>query len=82
MSFPYRNPNPVPIVELSYDLPHGTDALYGATGYLDFTPNPIITIKYADGNKTVIDTNLIYKRGYDAGVKDKNDSIKQKLGLK
>ncbi len=71
-----------PIAEVRFEMPRGADALYGITGYLDFAPNPIITIIYEDGNKTVFDTNLIYKRGYDAGVKDKNDSIKNKLGLK
>ena len=50
--------------------------------YLSLTPNPVITITYEDGTKTIIDANVIYKRGYDDGVEKTNNSIKNKLGLK
>lgn len=72
----YHNASSAPIVEVTYELPGDTNGFA-----LDLVINPIITIKYADGAKNVFDTNLIYKRGYDQGVKKTEAKIKRKLGL-
>jgi hypothetical protein len=76
----WHNPKRSPIAEVTFELPHGE--FDGKLGYFDLTPNPVITVVYEDGNKVVYDTNLIFKRGYEAGAKDTNDAIKYKLGLK
>jgi hypothetical protein len=72
----FKNPNPTPIAEIHYELP------YGDKGPLELITNPVITINYANGEKSIYDTNLIYKQGYAKGKKDAEDSIKRKLGLK
>ena len=72
----YHNASTTPIVEVTYEMPGD------ASGFaLDLVINPIITITYADGKKNVFDTNIIYKRGYDQGVKKTEAKIKRKLGL-
>ena len=71
----YRNRNTVPIAEITYEMPGDGAVIY------DLVPNPIVTITYTDGTKNVFDTNLIYKRGREAGKKKANDEIKRKLGL-
>jgi hypothetical protein len=75
----YFNPKRTPIAEITYAFPEGEYA--GKRGILDLAPNPIITIVYEDGRKSVIDTNLIYKRGFERGIEKANNSIKKKLGL-
>lgn len=75
----FYNPKRTPIAEINYELPRG--GYFDGYGYMDDTPNPVITVVYEDGTRNVFDTNLIYKRGYAAGAKDTNDSIKNKLGL-
>lgn len=74
----YHNASSTPIVEVTYEIPTS-----GANSYkaLEAVINPVITIKYADGSINVFDTNLIYKRGYDQGVKKTEAKIKRKLGL-
>lgn len=74
----YHNASSTPVVEVTYEIPTS-----GANSYkmLDSVINPVITIKYADGSKNIFDTNLIYKRGYDRGVKRTEAKIKRKLGL-
>lgn len=72
----YYNPNNTPIAEITYEIPQDSNKKF-----LDILVNPVITIKYADGRKSVFDTNLIYKRGYDQGVKRTEAKIKRKLGL-
>jgi hypothetical protein len=76
----YYNPKRTPIAEITYEFPEGE--FNGKRGILDLAPNPIITIVYEDGRKSVIDTNLIYKRGFERGIEKANNSIKKKLGLK
>ena len=69
-----------PIAEVSWEMPtarYDDEMDY----YLSITPNPVITITYEDGTKTVIDTNVTYKRGYDDGVEKTKNSIRRKLGL-
>jgi hypothetical protein len=69
-----------PIAEITWEMPtarYDDDTDY----YLSLTPNPVITITYEDGTKTVVDTNITYKRGYDDGVLTTKNSIKRKLGL-
>ena len=70
-SYQYNNP----IVEVTYEMPGDGAVIY------DMIANPIITITYADGHKNKFDTNLIYKRGRDQGIKKANNEIKRKLGL-
>ena len=71
----YFNPNNTPIAEITYEMPTGS------SGLVDLVVNPVITIKYSDGTKNVFDTNLIYKRGYEQGIKVTETKIKKKLGL-
>jgi hypothetical protein len=69
-----------PVTEISWEMPtasYSDEMDY----YLSLTPNPVITITYEDGTKTVIDTNITYKRGYDDGVEKTKRSIKNMLGL-
>ena len=72
----YQNASSTPIVEVTYEMPTS-----GVNTILEAIVNPVITIKYADGSRNVFDTNLIYKRGYDQGVKKTEAKIKRKLGL-
>ena len=72
----YHNASSTPIVEVTYEMPTS-----GVNTILEAIVNPVITIKYADGSRNVFDTNLIYKRGYDQGVKKTEAKIKRKLGL-
>ena len=74
----YHNASSTPVVEVTYEIPTS-----GANSYkvLEAIINPVITIKYADGSSNVFDTNIIYKRGYDQGVKKTEAKIKRKLGL-
>jgi hypothetical protein len=68
------------VAEISWEMPtarYDDDTDY----YLSLTPNPVITITYEDGTKTIIDANVIYKRGYDDGVEKTKRSIKNMLGL-
>ena len=74
----YHNASPTPVVEVTYEIPMSDVNSYKA---LEAVINPVITIKYADGSTNVFDTNLIYKRGYDNGVKRTEAKIKRKLGL-
>lgn len=76
----YFNPKRTPIAEITYEMPQGE--FDGRRGFLDLVPNPIITVVYEDGRKSVFDTNLIYKRGFERGIEKANNSIKKKLGLK
>ena len=69
-----------PVTEITWEMPtarYDDDTDY----YLSLTPNPVITITYEDGTKTIIDANVIYKRGYDDGVEKTKNSIKNMLGL-
>ena len=69
-----------PVTEITWEMPtarYDDDTDY----YLSLTPNPVITITYEDGTKTIIDANVIYKRGYDDGVEKTKRSIKNMLGL-
>jgi hypothetical protein len=75
----YTEPKQRPIAEIRYELPRGD--YFDNYSYMDDTLNPVITVTYEDGTRSVFDTNLIYKRGYNAGVQDTNNSIKRKLGL-
>jgi hypothetical protein len=69
-----------PVTEITWEMPtarYDDETDY----YLSLTPNPVITITYEDGTKTIIDANVIYKRGYDDGVEKTKRSIKNMLGL-
>lgn len=71
------NASTSPIAKITYEIPQNEFSRQ----LLDIIPNPVITITYEDGKKNVFDTNLIYKRGYDQGVKKTEAKIKRKLGL-
>jgi len=76
----FTAPHQSPVVEITWEMPtasHSDEMDY----YLSLTPNPVITITYEDGTKTIIDANVIYKRGYDDGVEKTKKSIKRMLGL-
>lgn len=53
-----------PIAEITFEYPQNEFSRQ----ILDITPNPVITITYADGKKNVFDTNLIFNRGYELGL--------------
>lgn len=58
------NASASPIAEVTYEYPQNEFSRQ----ILDMTPNPVITITYADGKKNVFDTNLIFQRGYELGL--------------
>lgn len=72
----YFDKTTAPVAEITYELPQGSSHFN-----LDLIPNPVITIKYADGVVSRIDTNLIYQRGYERGVAKTKAAIKRKLDL-
>ena len=59
------NASTSPIAEVTYEIPQ-----YQTGRQIDFMPNPVITITYADGKKNVFDTNTIFNRGYELGLAD------------
>lgn len=58
------NASTTPIAKITYEYPQNEFSRQ----ILDITPNPVITITYADGKKNVFDTNLIFNRGYELGL--------------
>ena len=53
-----------PIADITFEYPQNEFS----RKLLDITPNPVITVTYADGKKNVFDTNLIFNRGYELGL--------------
>lgn len=66
------NASPTPIASIVYEYPQSD-----AGRVLDITPNPVITVTYADGAKNVFDTNLIFNRGYEVGLKMSGNLLKK-----
>lgn len=58
------NASTTPIAKITYEYPQNEFSRQ----ILDITPNPVITVTYADGKKNVFDTNLIFNRGYELGL--------------
>lgn len=58
------NASTSPIAEITYEYPQNKVS----HKFIDFTPNPVITVTYADGKKNVFDTNVIFNRGYEMGL--------------
>ena len=52
-----------PITDITFEYPESE-----FRKVLDITPNPVITVTYADGKKNVFHTNLIFNRGYELGL--------------